>query len=73
MPKGPHGWLILKTRADRVLCQQCAFSSVAVGWAGGLFFHWHGGSAAELGSVLGLFACLPIFYLLRYLRDLRNA
>jgi hypothetical protein len=73
MPKGSQGWLVLKTRADRVLCQQCAFSSVAVGGAGGLFFHWHGGSAAGLGSFLGLLACLPMFYLLRYLRDPRNA
>ena len=72
MPKGPQGRLILKTRADRVLCQQCVFSSLAVGWVGGMFFHWHGESAADLGFILGLLACLPIFFLLRYLRDLRN-
>jgi len=73
VPKGTQGWLLLKTRADRVLCQQSVVSCLGVGWVGGMFFHWHGGSAADLGLIVGLLACLPIFYLLRYLRDLRNA
>jgi len=69
MPKGPQGWMTLRTREDRVLCQRCALFCMGMGYATGMFL---GGKATAFGLVLGLSACLPVFYLLRYLRDLRR-
>ncbi|HEX4269930.1 MAG TPA: hypothetical protein VHZ32_01025 [Rhizomicrobium sp.] len=57
-------WTLTK-RADQILWQQCIGFGMAAGALAGWPLHWHGSALIGIGMILGVFAGVGAFYLIR--------